>query len=98
MLVAVRLLTAGRVQVVPSLLATIKLVGFAAASMSPTTKLKAALYLLKTTPALVIVQKRFASRAAASPELEMSGCSPGVVLAIRFPAVVTLVKITLTGA
>ena len=37
-------------------------------------------------PALLTVQNRFTSRVAATPELAMSGCSPGVVLAIRFPA------------
>src|SRR5262245_20117365 len=97
-LVAVRLLIAGWVQLVPSRLATMKLVGLAVGSMFPAEKLKAALYLLKTIPTLAIVQKRFTSWVEETPELAMSGCSPGDVLAMRFPAVVTFVKITLTGA
>ena len=51
----------------------------------------------KVSPVRVSVQKRFTPRVAETPELRMSGWSPGVVLAVTLPATVTLEKIRLTG-
>ena len=94
---AVRVPTAGSVQVVPSSLATMKVVGVRPGIDVGGDEREGRVVRVEDDAGVGHRPEAIDVRAGASPELAMSGWSPEVVLAVSSPAVVTVPKMTLTG-